>query len=125
VHSQNDHEVKALIVEDELDICYLLTGILKKKNLQSSYVNNISQAKEALARLHPYILFIDNHLPDGLGVNFIQEVKHDYPETKIVMITAHDTSDDMQKALTKGADRFIGKPFSRESIYTAVDSLIH
>ena len=41
------HEkLKALIVDDEIDVCYLLSSILKYKNLQASYVNSIDEAKE-------------------------------------------------------------------------------
>ena len=125
MNTQNTIPMKALIVEDEIDICYLLTGILRKKNLKTESVNNLSAAREALAQQQPYILFIDNHLPDGLGMNFIRQAKHDYPGMKIVMITAHDTSDDRFNALQGGADKFIGKPFTRESINSAVDALMH
>ncbi len=80
--TNNTHLVKALIVEDEIDICYLLKGILKKMNLETQYVNNLSEAKKALATERPYLLFIDNHLPDGLGVNFIKEVKEKDPSIR-------------------------------------------
>ncbi len=41
------------------------------------------------------------------------------------MITADDTSADRELALTGGADRFIGKPFSIAAINSVVDSLIN
>ena len=41
------------------------------------------------------------------------------------MITAHDTDADRQKALKEGADYFIGKPFTRDIVYKAVDQVIN
>ena len=116
--------IDVLIIEDEEDICYLLSGILKKKNLNTSYVNSLVAAKKELSQQHPDILFLDNHLPDGFGVDFIPEIKKDHPLTKIVMITAHDTGDDRTKAMMHGVDYFIGKPFTTEIIVRTVDSLL-
>ncbi len=113
-----------LIIEDELDICYLLSGILKKRNLNTSYVTSLLAAQKKLSLGNPDILFIDNHLPDGLGTDFISGVKVTHPFIKIVMITAHDTSDDKTKALQKGADYFIGKPFTSNTIMETVDNLL-
>ena len=116
--------LEVLIVEDELDICYLLSGILKRKNLKPSYVTSLVAAQKELDTIKPDILFIDNHLPDGLGIDFISSVKKTYPLIKIVMITAHDTGEDKNKALKHGADYFIGKPFTSHAIMETVDDLL-
>jgi len=115
---------EALIVEDEIDICFLLTGILKKKNVQTTFVNSISEAQMSLKRKSPSILFLDNNLPDGSGVDFIQQIKHSSPLTRIVVITADDTIVNKDKALHAGADFFIGKPFTRNSINNTIDMLM-
>ena len=117
-------QIEVLIIEDEVDICYLLSGILKKRNLNTSYVTSLFAAEEILRKQYPDILFIDNHLPDGYGVDFLSLIKRNHPNTKIIMITAHDTGDDKQKALKQGADYFIGKPFTRDTIIKAVDRLL-
>ena len=119
-----EQDIEALIVEDEIDICFLLTGILRKKNLQSSCVNNIHEARDLLATQHPSILFLDNNLPDGYGVDFIQDIKSDHPLTTIVMITADDTLANKNKALKAGADFFIGKPFTRDIINKTIDTVM-
>ncbi len=120
----NLKQIDVLIIEDEVDICYLLSGILRKKNLNTSYVTTLFAAREILRKQYPDILFIDNHLPDGYGVDFLSLIKKDHPNTKIIMITAHDTGEDKQKAFKQGADYFIGKPFTRDTIIKAVDTLI-
>ena len=120
------HEkLKALIVDDEIDICYLLGSMLKHKNLQPSYVNSITEAKTALKKNHHSIIFLDNHLPDGFGINFIGEIRELNPNVKIVMITAHDTNNDEHRAYEQGVDQFIGKPFTTETIFKAIERLVN
>lgn len=119
-----DQDIEALIVEDEIDICFLLTGILRKKHLQTTFVNTIHEAKTVLAIKHPYIVFLDNNLPDGYGVDFIQQIKKNHPSTRIVVITADDTLANKNKAIKAGADFFIGKPFSRDAINAAIETII-
>lgn len=112
-----------LIIDDEIDICYLLSGILKHKNMQPNYVNSLSDAIEALKKQKPSLIFLDNHLPDGMGMDFIDHIKKNSPTTKIIMITAYDTSADRSKALELGVDGFIGKPFTRDIIYQTVEQV--
>lgn len=120
-----NQDMKVLIIDDETDICYLLSTLLKQKNLHTEYVNSLSDATIAMKKEIPEIIFLDNHLPDGLGINYLEYIKSHYPSSKIVMITAHDTPADRQKALSEGADFFIGKPFTRDMIYKTVEQLIN
>jgi len=123
MRSAIQEKIKALIVDDEIDVCYLLSSLLKYKNLQATYVNSISEAKRVLKEGHHSIVFLDNHLPDGFGINFIDDIRKLNPRVKIVMITAHDTINDRNRAYEQGVDQFIGKPFTRESIFRAIESL--
>lgn len=121
----NQSILKVLIIDDEADICYLLSTLLKQKNIDTGFVNSLTDATIALQNESPEIIFLDNHLPDGLGINYLEHIKNHYPSSKIVMITAHDTPADRQKALNEGADFFIGKPFSRETIYKTIEQLMN
>ena len=114
---------KVLIVDDELDICYLLSGILKQRNFRTGFVNSLSDAVIALQTDTPALLFLDNHLPDGFGLDFIPYVKKNYPDVKVVMITAHDGAADRKKAYSGGVDLFVAKPLSRKLIDDAIDKL--
>ncbi len=113
----------ALIIDDETDICFLLTNILQKNNLNVQYVNSISEGKSALEKNEPNLLFLDNHLPDGFGIDTINSIKKEHAATKIVMMTAHDTPEDRKKALSEGADVFIAKPFSTIEIKNVIKQL--
>jgi two-component system, OmpR family, response regulator len=114
--------MNVLIVDDEQDCCFLLSGILKQHHISSKFVNSLSEAGPALETLHPEILILDNHLPDGYGLDYIHLVKQRHPDTKIVMITAHDSTAERQKAFDEGADVFIAKPVNKQLILDAINN---
>ena len=99
--------LNAMIVEDEKDLCFLLSLALQQMHLIISCANTITEAKRSIRKINPALLFLDNHLPDGSGIDFIGDVKRECPSTKIVMITAHNSLIDIKSAMSKGADCFI------------------
>lgn len=112
---------KVLVIDDEVDICYFLIRNLNKQHYPSTYVNNLKDAKLAVESENPSILLLDNHLPDGYGVDFAKEVKEIHPDIKIVMITAHDSNTDRATAKNNGIDYFIQKPFLISEVFNAID----
>jgi DNA-binding response OmpR family regulator len=91
----------------------LLSSILRQKKIQSSFAGSLAEADKMLKENSPpHIIFLDNYLPDGLGINHIHTLKKKYPSSKIVMITAHDNVSDRLKAQHEGADFFY-----RETIF--------
>ncbi|MBC7946918.1 MAG: response regulator [Chitinophagaceae bacterium] len=115
--------MKALIIDDEPDICHLLKGILRHKNIEAQFVTSLTEAKKLVTTLCPPVIFLDNHLQDGLGVNYVRTLKQHLPAAKVVMITAHDTAADREKAYKEGVDYFISKPFTREIIIKTMEKI--
>lgn len=115
--------LNVLIVDDEPDICFLFEKILHKRNLQTGFANSLADAVCLIEKRRPYLIFLDNSLPDGKGIDFIPYLKARYPYTKVVMLTANDSPDDQRAAYLKGADDFLGKPLSLERINLTLDKM--
>ena len=115
----------ALIVDDEADTCFLLRNILQQKELTTGFVHSLAEAKAFLSTTTPDVIFLDNHLKDGHGIEFIPYLKEHFPDLRIIIITAFDTSGDKQNAYGKGAHYFIGKPFSRDIINRALSVIFN
>ncbi len=124
--SDNLYKTKqVLIVDDEIDICYLVSHLLKtKKNLVSKSVYSIQEASRELENFQPNLVFLDNHLPDGKGIDYIHHVKKQHPDTKVIVISAYDTTHDRTTAINNGADAFISKPFTREVLFNTIENLV-
>ncbi len=112
-----------LVVDDEEDMDYLIGSILKKLNIEVLFAGSIRDGLDMISS-HPRIdlVLLDNRLPDGLGLQHIQQFK-DSPGRHVVIMSAYDTSYDRRLAENNGADGFIGKPFSREQITAVVNKM--
>ena len=116
--------IKILIVDDEPDICYSLTRTLSKRGFITTSSHTLAEAEKELKASQPNILLLDNHLPDGRGIDFANRISHKYPDLKIIMITAHDSPEDRSKAYSNGIDFFLSKPFTINQINHIVDLVI-
>jgi len=112
-----------LIVDDEADIQFFLTHFARKRNLQPVAVGTKQDAIKAYESLNPGMIFLDNHLPDGYGVDIVHNLKKKTPETPVIMISAHDSAEDRKKAFKEGVDFFLSKPFSMQDLRTILDSV--
>ena len=110
-----------LIVDDDNDLCNILSGVIRKicpvhvehslKNADQ-YLEELNMAVVVL----PDIVLLDNNLPDGAGVKYIKHIHDQYPEIKVVLMTADSTEGLKEKAFLEGATYFISKPFRITSI---------
>ena len=116
-------DIKILIVDDEADICYFLKHNLSKRKFLTSSAGTLGEAEILLLNDEPAILLLDNHLPDGFGIDFAYKIKYKYPHLKIVMITAHDSPQDRSRASNNGVDYFLSKPFTINEVNRVIDVL--
>ena len=114
---------KVLIVEDEGDMCLLLNIMLNGEEMELEHVKNIADAEEYLQKERPSVVILDNKLPDGYGVDYISQIKKNYPATKIIMISGFDGAV-KDVALENGADIFLEKPFTKSQLYQAIKDLL-
>jgi len=120
--SKTERAKKMLVVEDQGEMCLILDLILSERKFEPAYVNNLLDADEYLQKNKPSLIFLDNKLPDGYGVDFISYVKKKYPLIKIIMISGFGTARDI--AMENGADVFLEKPFSLDNVNQAIDQVL-
>lgn len=119
---QNQYKkFSALIIDDEEDICMLLKMILKKHNMDVHVALNLAEGIRTTALVKPSVIFLDNNLPDGLGIENIEKIKAISKSSKVMMISA--MSNLQEKAIANGAFMFIDKPLTSLKIKEALDTL--
>ena len=119
----NSQKMNILIIEDEGDISLILNLMLKKEDIEIEHVTTLAKAATFLKEQSADIVIIDNQLPDGLGLEYIKEIKSSYPLIKIIMITGNTDTTDKATALQNGADIFLAKPFTKEQIQAAIENV--
>ena len=112
---------RVLLVDDEPEICFLLRNLLQRAGMDCSIANSLLQARAELTTGKFDAVFLDVHLPDGLGYELISDVRKRTPGTRCIAISAVDA--ERGKAVQAGADAFIPKPFTKAQILKSIDML--
>jgi len=117
------HAPIAMIVDDDDDLTFLLENILKTRNMEVMSVHNLHDARECLASSKPDVIFLDNSFPDGIGVNFIGNIRSTGDDIQIIMMTSDTSAWVRKKAMEEGAHYFLEKPFSKKTIDQLLDQV--
>jgi two-component system nitrogen regulation response regulator GlnG len=117
-------ENKILIVDDEENIRWVFAQALEEKPL---IVHTAASAEEALEKMtdHNYLLvFTDIFMPGMGGMDLLDHIKSQQPQTHVIVMTAQDTMNNTILAMRKGAYDYISKPFDFNEIYELIDKVI-
>ncbi len=113
---------RALIVDDEPDICELLGITLRRMDIDSKAVNDIASARKALAGGRYNLCLTDMRLPDGDGLSLVEWIQHNAADVPVAMITAHGNVEAAVRALKLGAFDFVSKPVDLASLRRLVNT---
>ena len=106
---------KVLIIDDEVDLCLLLKTYLNRRNYEVYYSHTLKEGIRQFKQVEPDILFLDNNLPDGKGIDFLIHSKKEIPVDHVILISADPSEQLKQKALDAGV-LFLEKPFGLNRI---------
>jgi two-component system, NtrC family, nitrogen regulation response regulator NtrX len=109
-----------LIIDDEPGIRTVLSGILEDEKYE---VLTAADGFAGLARMRDGgidLVILDVLLPNMGGIDVLKEIKKDYPDTEVIVISGHANIDIAVKAVKLGAFDFVEKPLSMEKIINLV-----
>ena len=113
-----------LIIDDDSDFCQLLISLMDNTLLQVEAVHTLGQAQLIIDQERPHVILLDQHLPDGLGIDFIPKIRSAGGKINIIMITADPNSLVAVDARERGVRHFISKPCSFKTITDLVYSTL-
>ncbi len=103
--------MRVLIAEDEVRVAAAVARGLRREGMAVDVANDGAGAL-AKARVHPYdVVVLDRDLPELHGDEVCRTLNNEQPDTKILMLTAARTTDDLVTGLSLGADDYLPKPF--------------
>lgn len=114
---------KILVVDDDRDICEILSFNLKHEGYD---VDIAFSAEEALKLLsHEHILILLDVMMSGMsGYQMAEKLRKEGNKTNIIFLTAKDSENDMLTGFSVGADDYISKPFSLKEVSARVKAVI-
>ncbi|MDX5299477.1 MAG: response regulator [Gammaproteobacteria bacterium] len=116
-------QLNVMVVEDEPTMRQLLRDMLYR--VGASRVVECEDATTGLAAFgrEPFhIVMLDLGLPDRDGHELMQDIKSANPRQHVVLVTADDSIESIQKAISAGANGYVVKPYSQEKIQDVVNN---
>ncbi len=105
-----------LIVDDEDKLRSLLSRIIRLEGFNVKEAADLKSARKMLEKELPEVILCDVKLPDGNGVDFVQETKAKYPSVELILLTAYGNIADGVQAMKNGAFDYITKGDDNEKI---------
>ena len=102
---------KILLIEDDITLGNGIRLALQNASLQITLCHTLAEARNVLEGNSFDLLILDINLPDGSGLDLLNEVRKT-SAIPIILLTANDMEMDIVTGLESGADDYITKPFS-------------
>ncbi|WP_105101914.1 sigma-54-dependent transcriptional regulator [Microbulbifer pacificus] len=117
-----DRHPIALVVDDEPDICNLISMTLQRMDVRADIAMSVAEANRRLAEKRYDFCLTDMRLPDGDGLQIVEAIQ-ELPADRmlpVAVITAHGNMDTAIAALKLGAFDFVSKPVNLERLRNLV-----
>ncbi len=114
---------KILVVDDNASVREAIKAALNQ-NYDIITASNALQAYRYLSENKVALVLLDIKMPKICGLEALKEIKNNYPETVVVMMTAYALDDTVKKAMSLGANGFIMKPFDIYELRNFVDNIL-
>jgi len=113
-------EKNILLVDDEKDIREVLALPLADMGYRIFEAENGRQALDKFREIQTPIVLTDIKMPGMDGIELLQKIKHENPETEVIMITGHGDMELAIRSLKNEATDFITKPINVDALEIAV-----
>jgi len=121
-------KVKLLIVDDEIEICEMLSRHFRYIGYDVDTASNGVEALEKLSQSSFQVVISDIVMPKSDGVELLRAIKKQYPMVHTVMITGYVTLENALACMRLGADTCVFKPLEdltelEDAVASAVKAL--
>ena len=115
---------RILIIDDERPIQLTLEALLGRHGYQVDIAANAASGLRLLEAKSPAVVLLDLQLPDAEGLHMLDQIKTNYPEAHVIILTAHDSLNNAIESIKRGAYHFISKPYAPEELLSLVEKAL-
>src|SRR3954470_13746631 len=109
-----------LVVDDAADIRDLLATVLRG-SYEVTEAESGASLKQSFTNSQPDIVLLDIKLPDADGLDLLPQIKKQWPETEVIVLTGNATFEAAVEATKRGAYHFLNKPFDTQGLLVTVE----
>ena len=115
---------RILIIDDERQILMTLEALLGRHGYQPHTAATAAYGLRVLRESSPALVLLDLQLPDAEGLQMLEQIKREHPETQVIILTAHDSLNNAIESIKRGAYHFISKPYAPEELLSLVEKAL-
>ena len=115
---------RILVVDDEESIREFLTILLEKEGYQVATADSVETGKRQVEEGSFDLVMCDLKLPDGSGLEVLEEARRRQIEWPFIVITAHTTPQHALESLRAGAAEYLSKPFNVDDLKIILGKLL-
>jgi two-component system nitrogen regulation response regulator NtrX len=113
-----------LVIDDEASIRQSLSGALKDEGYRVRTVPSGGEGIEALRADRPDIVMLDIWMPEMDGLETLKQIKAEWPDQTVIMMSGHGTIETAVRATKLGAFDFVEKPLSLERLLVLLQNTL-
>lgn len=114
-----------LIVDDSRTSRKILRGVLEGDgHVVVDEAKNGQEGYDMYVKYKPDLVTMDITMPVMTGVEALKKIKEEFPEAKVIMVSAAGQKHNMLEAVQNGASEFIAKPFDANEIVKVIKSVL-
>jgi len=99
------------IIDDDRSIRWVFEKALARSDMEFKTFSSAPEALTALAEEEPQVVVSDIRMPNGSGLDFLQEIKQRLPNVPVIIMTAYSDLESAVAAFQGGAFEYLAKPF--------------
>lgn len=116
--------MKILLIEDDPSLSEIIRQTLEKERYRIETAHDFKSAQLKIEDYSYDCILLDIMLPDGNGLELLQEIKKNKKRDNIIIISARDSLEDKISGLDLGADDYLPKPFHLAELVARIKSVI-
>lgn len=116
--------MKILIIEDEKELSKNICSYLNDRHYSCETAYDFYSAIEKIESFEYSCIILDITLPDGNGLQLLQELRRNKSADGVLIVSAKTSVDDKVKGLQTGADDYLAKPFHLSELCARVAAII-
>jgi DNA-binding NtrC family response regulator len=114
-------KAKILIVDDEAQFRALLKADLEDADYIVTEAEDGAALKKSFSKDAPDLVLLDLNLPDEKGLDLLPQIKKNWPDSEVIVITGEATFEAAVQATKSGAFHFINKPYAVQALLVTLD----
>ena len=104
-----------LIVDDDANTREALAALATQEGFTTALAGSVAEARMHLVRQRPEVILMDLRLPDGSGIDFLEDLE-DRSSIETILITGHASVETAVEALRLGASDYLTKPVNMQRL---------